>query len=553
MFLAIVILASFTELTQGQDLRAREVSKGVDWLTRYGYLPPPDPRTGQLQTLQGLTEAIRSMQRFGGIRVTGELDDETLGLMKKRRCSLPDIIGTSEIMRRRRKRYALAGTVWKKKLLTWRVNSYSQRSQIHAGTVRQLLMSAFQVWSRASLLQFKEVSGEADIVIDFSRSNHGDGYPFDGPEGTLAHAFFPGDHHISGNTHFDDDETWTYNDKSNQGTDLFSVAVHEFGHAIGLAHSSAKDSIMKPYYDGPVGEARTYELPQDDIHGIEQLYGKKSQSNPDFPGKEPTFRPNIPDVPFPSSGPRPTVIDRCSTTFDAVANIRGEAFFFKDHYFWRMQRAGNLVSLNAAHIRNFWHGLPSDLKKIDSVYERLTDNRIVFFIGRLYWVFSNTAVDKGYPRPITDFGLNVDRIDAVFVWPHNGKTYFFKGGQFWRYDEQRKNMDPGYPKELSLWRGIGHGLDGVMAWSDGFTYFFKGRDHWRMEGGAVEVESSAASSTHRVWMHCDVPAHTPVPPDGRVPNVGECSCGLGRNSGRSLASGMEAIVISLSLGVLLAG
>ncbi|GCB82975.1 hypothetical protein scyTo_0023801, partial [Scyliorhinus torazame] len=133
--------------------------------------------------------------------------------MKKRRCSLPDIIGTSEIMRRRRKRYALAGTVWKKKLLTWRVNSYSQRSQIHADTVRQLLMSAFQVWSRASLLQFKEVSGEADIVIDFSRSNHGDGYPFDGPEGTLAHAFFPGDHHISGNTHFDDDETWTYNDK----------------------------------------------------------------------------------------------------------------------------------------------------------------------------------------------------------------------------------------------------------------------------------------------------------------------------------------------------
>lgn len=47
-----------------------------DWLSRYGYLPPADPRTSKLQSQEGIQKAIRVMQRFGGVRETGVLGND---------------------------------------------------------------------------------------------------------------------------------------------------------------------------------------------------------------------------------------------------------------------------------------------------------------------------------------------------------------------------------------------------------------------------------------------------------------------------------------------
>lgn len=77
---------------------------------------------------------------------------------------------------------------------------------------------ALKVWSDITPLNFHEVAGSrADIQIDFSTADHNDRYPFDGPGGAVAHAFLPGDHHTAGDTHFDDDESWTFRSSGASG------------------------------------------------------------------------------------------------------------------------------------------------------------------------------------------------------------------------------------------------------------------------------------------------------------------------------------------------
>lgn len=54
------------------------------------------------------------------------------------------------------------------------------------------------------------------------------------------------------------------------GINLLQVAVHEFGHSLGLAHSDVNSAIMAPFYRGYVPNLV---LDSDDIAGIQSLYG----------------------------------------------------------------------------------------------------------------------------------------------------------------------------------------------------------------------------------------------------------------------------------------
>ena len=53
------------------------------------------------------------------------------------------------------------------------------------------------------------------------------------------------------------------------------------------------------------------------------------------------------------------------------------------------------------------------------------------FSGNRYWKFTKTSVAPGYPRDISSGwdGLS-GNLDAAFT---NGKTFFLKGSQYWRF------------------------------------------------------------------------------------------------------------------------
>uniref|UniRef100_A0A2K5KCF8 Matrix metallopeptidase 17 n=2 Tax=Colobus angolensis palliatus TaxID=336983 RepID=A0A2K5KCF8_COLAP len=63
-------------------------------------------------------------------------------------------------------------------------------------------------------------------------------------------------------------------------------------------------------------------------------------------------------------------------------------------------------------------------------------------------------------------------------------------------------MDPGYPAQSPLWRGVPSTLDDAMRWSDGASYFFRGQEYWKVLDGELEAAPGYPQSTARDWLVC---------------------------------------------------
>lgn len=131
--------------------------------------------------------------------------------------------------------------------------------------------AAFAAWSAVANITFVEV---ADNGLPWNAPGAlGDirisGHAFDGVFGTLAHGYFPpvNGATAAGDIHFDIAEQWKIG-FGGPGFDIFQVAAHEIGHAIGLDHTGVPNSLMNPFY------TEAFAGPQaDDFAGAQFIYG----------------------------------------------------------------------------------------------------------------------------------------------------------------------------------------------------------------------------------------------------------------------------------------
>jgi len=243
-------------------------------LAKYGYLQNPCHCHDEL-FCSHVGDAVEKYQLFFKLPVTGQLDQVTLEQMRKPRCGLPDLPITNGSQSDDGTIFFVPnGGKWNHTNLTY---FFKNGTNDIGGTQEwDIVRQAFDKWAAVTPLTFTEVADEtmADIRIAWEAGDHGDGAPFDGSGGVLAHAFTPPPVNttaIAGDIHFDAIDLWATEDGgfwSPNQIDLLTVAVHEIGHALGLGHTNVSGAVMKPSYDD---ENRT--LHPDDIEGIQELYG----------------------------------------------------------------------------------------------------------------------------------------------------------------------------------------------------------------------------------------------------------------------------------------
>jgi len=154
---------------------------------------------------------------------------------------------------------------------------------ISINEITSAIEEALELWATYAPFKFVEVPDSGPLPDNGDSNYPAASHPLirfghhfiDGNNGTLAHAYLPDTFGLAGDVHFDNGEIWRIG-PGDIGIDLLEVAVHEIGHALGLLHEplNGEEAIMNPIYRERYNGLGTAFLFEDDILGIQALYGE---------------------------------------------------------------------------------------------------------------------------------------------------------------------------------------------------------------------------------------------------------------------------------------
>ncbi|MGH8931608.1 MAG: matrixin family metalloprotease [Egibacteraceae bacterium] len=257
-------VVAFPEIAAVRLIRQGEKADGFErvqsFLTRFGYLQEGIFRAGELD--EPTSEALARYQQFNGLKITGNFDEATRDQITNPRCALPDMRLGLEFV---------TICAWDRRDLTYALDIGT--SDVPANNEWHAVRNAFLTWQGVVPVTFAEVaaSQNPDIQVGWR--------PADDPDlsmvgGTLAHADFPPGCGVVTNSlpkpvHFDDSEhLWSVGTAAG-AFDIETVALHEIGHILGLAHSSVAGAVMLPTVRS---NSTKRGLARDDIDGAQTLY-----------------------------------------------------------------------------------------------------------------------------------------------------------------------------------------------------------------------------------------------------------------------------------------
>lgn len=246
-------------LLERRGASGKEFERVQEFLKRFRH-SKGRPQSGVLDEVTA--EALANYQRFHGLAITSVFDLASRDHMLRSRCGLPDKVSGSPVA-------ANVLCSWDQCEITYAFDVAP--ADVPANKAFDAVRRAIATWDRFAPIRSREVGADEnpDVVIGWRPAADPD---FDMTGGTLAHADFPpGCTVVATNPsplHFDDEEhPWGIGDED--AFDIETLALHEWGHILGLGHSSNGDAIMAPTFEE--GETKRG-LHEDDLDGLFELY-----------------------------------------------------------------------------------------------------------------------------------------------------------------------------------------------------------------------------------------------------------------------------------------